>query len=194
MLLPGAAALAGDPIPGVDVKLGKNPGGSIMVSAATGADGAYQFKGLAPGNYDLFVGGQRVQTISVGANRSISGVLSRDGGKASITFNGQVGVVPDLPSAPASTTRSHLPRSSKVAENESPRPTNRGMTVAPGDVNGDGVETRKAAPKKPSAGRYSVDFDASTAAPSSYGCRTRHFRSRRCRWPHLLQHCAPAKS
>lgn len=193
LVLPGAAALAGDPIPGVDVKLGKNPGGNA-VAAPTGADGAYQFKGLAPGNYDLSVAGRLVQTITVGDRGSIGGVLSREpDGKASITFNGQVGVVPDLPSAPVSvtrsnkkagiaagqeplpddvlpsapvnTTRSDKPRNprpstfkggtvndpgsslkhpSKIAENNSPLPTNRGINIAPGDVNGDGVETRKA--------------------------------------------------
>lgn len=172
LVLPGAAALAGEPIPGVDVKLGKNPGGNA-VAAPTGADGAYQFKGLAPGNYDLSVAGRLVQTITVGDRGSIGGVLSREpDGKASITFNGQVGVVPDLPSAPINTSRSNkkagiakaeepppdgpanaivtsrsnIKRPSKVAENESPLPADRGITVAPGDVNADGVEARKAAP------------------------------------------------
>lgn len=104
LLLPGAAALAGEPIPGVDVNLNcKHPIQCIDgITATTRADGAYQFEGLAPGNYDLFVGGQRVQTISVGASRSISGVLSSEpGGKASISFNGQFGLVPDLPGARA---------------------------------------------------------------------------------------------
>lgn len=170
LLLPGAAALAGDPIPGVDVKLGKNPRGSIIASAPTGADGAYQFNGLAPGNYDLFVGGQRVQTIAVGNKGTIRGVLSSDGGKASITFNGQVGVVPDLPSAPVSVTRSNKkagvavgdvnrdgraeiravpPKTDgtgkpqfKVADNESPRPTDRAFldgNASPGIMTGAGA-------------------------------------------------------
>lgn len=111
LLLPGMAALAtSNPIPGVDIIVKKNPGPSMAVTVPTDADGAYQFKGLAPGKYDLSVTGQPVQTINVDKG-ILSGVLSREpDGKASITFNGQVGVVPDLPGAPVITTRSHLPR------------------------------------------------------------------------------------
>lgn len=89
----GAAALAGEPIPGVDVELGKNPGG-IAVSAPTNKDGTYQFTGLAPGRYDLSVAGQRVQTITVGTNRSIRGSLTRnDDGAASVTIGDRKPVV-----------------------------------------------------------------------------------------------------
>lgn len=93
LLLPGAAALAtSNPIPGVDIIVKKNPGG-IAVSAPTGADGAYQFKGLAPGNYDLSVAGQRVQTITVDNKGSIGGVLSEEpDGTASISVNGPSGL------------------------------------------------------------------------------------------------------
>ncbi|UUZ77032.1 carboxypeptidase-like regulatory domain-containing protein [Polaromonas sp. P1(28)-13] len=108
--MPGAAALAiGDPIPGIDIVvkcLGCTPP-FHGIPVPTGANGAYQFKGLAPGNYDLSVAGQRVQTITVDNKGTISGVLSSDSGKASITFNGQVGVVPKLPSAPVVTSRSN---------------------------------------------------------------------------------------
>lgn len=130
LLLPGSAALAGEPIPGVDIYLGKIPGG-IAVSAPTGSDGAYKFTGLVAGNYDLSVGGQRVQTVTVGANQGISGVLSSEpGGKASITFNGQVGVVPDLPGAPVSTSRSN--KKAGIAKGErSPLPTTEGTTTDP---------------------------------------------------------------
>jgi hypothetical protein len=84
--------MAGEPIPGVDVNLGKNPGGGI-ITTPTGADRTYQFKGLVAGSYDLIVGGQRVQTLTVGNQGSISGVLSREpDGTASITFNGPVGI------------------------------------------------------------------------------------------------------
>jgi len=119
LLLPGAAALAGEPIPGVDIYLGKNPGGN-PVAAPTGADGTYQFKGLAPGKYDLSIAGQRVQTISVDKG-TLGGVLSREpDGKASITFNGQVGVVPDLPSAPVNTSRSN--KKAGIAKGAVPTP------------------------------------------------------------------------
>ncbi|MHB1052345.1 MAG: carboxypeptidase-like regulatory domain-containing protein [Thiobacillus sp.] len=124
LLLPGAAALAiGTPIPGIDIVVKKNPGG-IAVSAPTGSDGTYQLQGLAAGSYDLSVGGKRVQTLRVGSDGRIKGVLSRQpDGKASITFNGQVGVVPDLPGAAISTARSNIKRPSKVgAASEGIRP------------------------------------------------------------------------
>ena len=101
---------ANDPIPGVDIIVEKNPPGhSIAVSAPTGSDGTYKLNGLEPGNYDLSIAGQRVQTIAVGANKTISGVLSRQpDGTASITFNGRVGsVLVGLPGAPISTSRSN---------------------------------------------------------------------------------------
>ncbi len=44
----------GDPIPGVDVKLGKNPGG-IAASATTNNLGNYTWKNLAVGNYTIYV-------------------------------------------------------------------------------------------------------------------------------------------
>jgi hypothetical protein len=104
----GSAALAiGEPIPGIDIVVKKNPGG-IPVTAPTETDGAYQFKGLAPGKYDLSVGGKRVQTLSVGSDGVIKGELNKQSdGTASITFNGQVGVVPDLPGAPVNVIRSN---------------------------------------------------------------------------------------
>jgi len=57
-----ATALAGDPVPGVDVELGKNPG-RVVASTPTNKDGIHQFTGLAPGKHDMSVAGQRVQTI-----------------------------------------------------------------------------------------------------------------------------------
>ena len=71
------AMAAIDPIPGVDIIVRSKPGG-IAIQVKTGADGTYKFTRLAPGNYDLSVAGQHVQTIIVGANRSVSGTLSRE--------------------------------------------------------------------------------------------------------------------
>lgn len=89
----GSTAQAiGEPIPGIDIVvkcLGCRPP-VHGISAPTGSDGTYEFTGLAAGEYDLSIAGRRVQAISVGANRSIGGVLNRQaGGMASITINGQ---------------------------------------------------------------------------------------------------------
>ncbi len=45
----------GGPIDGVDVKLGKNPGGSIMATTATSSTGIYTFAGVPYGNYTIYV-------------------------------------------------------------------------------------------------------------------------------------------
>jgi len=104
------AMAIGEPIPGIDIVvkcLGCSPP-YHGIPAPTGADGAYQFTGLAPGSYELSIGGRLVQTISLNKG-TISGVLSREpDGKASITFNGRiVPVVIGPPGAPVSTTRSN---------------------------------------------------------------------------------------
>ncbi len=132
LLLPGTAVLASsNPIPGVDIIVKKNPGHDYPITVPTDKNGTYKFTGLAAGNYDLSVGGQRVQTVTVGANQGISGVLSSEpGGKASITFNGLVSIVPDLPSAPVSTSRSN--KKAGIAKGEvSPIPTSGGTAADP---------------------------------------------------------------
>ncbi len=45
----------GEPIDGVDVKLGKNPGGSIMATTTTDTTGIYTFSGVPYGNYTIYV-------------------------------------------------------------------------------------------------------------------------------------------
>ncbi|MCE9539707.1 MAG: carboxypeptidase regulatory-like domain-containing protein, partial [Bacteroidetes bacterium] len=45
----------GEPIPGIDVKLGKNPGGSIVATTNTDSTGHFTFSGVANGNYTIFV-------------------------------------------------------------------------------------------------------------------------------------------
>ncbi|HQQ63174.1 MAG TPA: carboxypeptidase-like regulatory domain-containing protein [Pseudomonadales bacterium] len=70
-------AFAGEPIPGVDVNLGKNPGGAI-VTTRTGKDGSFKFTGLTPGKYDLRVKGQPDKLLSVGADGIVNGSLTKD--------------------------------------------------------------------------------------------------------------------
>lgn len=51
---PGFGRNDGDPIPGVDVKLGKNPGGSLMATSTTNSSGTYTFSNVAFGNYTIY--------------------------------------------------------------------------------------------------------------------------------------------
>jgi hypothetical protein len=45
----------GEPIPGVDIKLGKNPGGALMKNTSTDSSGNYTFSNVAFGNYTIYV-------------------------------------------------------------------------------------------------------------------------------------------
>ncbi|MCE3278992.1 MAG: hypothetical protein K0S44_1183 [Bacteroidetes bacterium] len=50
----GFDRIPGDPIPGVDIKLGRNPGGQLVTNTQTGASGGYTFTGIPvnlPGEY-----------------------------------------------------------------------------------------------------------------------------------------------
>ena len=49
----GSAAMAGEPIPGINVKLGKNPGGSSLQTTQSNSNGAFEFTNLQKGNYIL---------------------------------------------------------------------------------------------------------------------------------------------
>lgn len=52
-LLAGQAAVAGAPLKGVDVKLGKNPGGGIVARTTTDANGGFVFDNLPAGDYQI---------------------------------------------------------------------------------------------------------------------------------------------
>ena len=91
------ATKVGDPLPGKDVGLEGDPG-SIKVSARTDSTGAFNFDKLPAGRYKLTLAGLPPQSITLAAAGDIKGIVSRQSdGKASIAFNGQVGVVPDIP-------------------------------------------------------------------------------------------------
>lgn len=55
IVLSVASAIAGEPIPGVDVNLGKNPGGIVVARTKTDEKGRFVFENLAPGKYLLKV-------------------------------------------------------------------------------------------------------------------------------------------
>ncbi len=44
----------GEPIPGIDVKLGRNPGGQMVTSTSTNGTGEYTFANVAYGNYTVY--------------------------------------------------------------------------------------------------------------------------------------------
>jgi hypothetical protein len=66
LLLTTAIALAGAPLKGVDVKLGRNPGGSpAMRMITTGADGKADFGSLPAGSYWVVIGGSAASAGNV---------------------------------------------------------------------------------------------------------------------------------
>jgi hypothetical protein len=75
--LSASSVLAGAPLKGVDIKLGRNPGGCAARIAEThsAADGSFLFKGLKPGSYDVCVAGQPPRVVTVGASGVINGTV-----------------------------------------------------------------------------------------------------------------------
>ena len=92
-------ALAGDPIPGLDVKLGKNPGGIAFAQTKTGKDGRFVFDNLAAGSYHL----QALQDVST-TRQSINTAKSNIKGQmAVVNGNQEVTAVVELGMGDAST-------------------------------------------------------------------------------------------
>jgi len=60
---------AGEPIPGVDVKLGKNPGGGIAFTGKTGKDGKFSVN-LKEGNYELALSYDQIKRILSGIDKN----------------------------------------------------------------------------------------------------------------------------
>ncbi len=120
----GAAAWAiGSPIPGIDIVVRcdgcRPPVHGIM--ASTNSKGDVAFKDLALGEYDLSIAGQHVQTITVGANRSITGVLSREpDGTARISVSGQSRLVPLAMTAFEDLAKKHESRTKQLDNKQQP--------------------------------------------------------------------------
>jgi hypothetical protein len=58
--LPGGAVISamrqpGDPIPGLDVKLGKNPGGQLVQNTNSNTQGEFEFANLSAGDYSFII-------------------------------------------------------------------------------------------------------------------------------------------
>jgi hypothetical protein len=51
----GFVRVPGDPVPGVDVKLGRNPGGQLVANTQTDTAGEYEFMNVAFGDYTVYV-------------------------------------------------------------------------------------------------------------------------------------------
>ncbi len=77
-----SAALAGEPIPGVDFNLGKNPGG-IVAKGQSDANGNYRFSKLAPGKYELCIARQACKTVEVGKDGVLKGQVQKPTGQGS---------------------------------------------------------------------------------------------------------------
>lgn len=138
LALPGTAALATiDPIAGVDPTLGKNPGGSIIASAPTGVlsrrdDGAAYITFYRP-----------VGVLPIGPPSAI--IMAQSNIKRPAQPGIAVGDVngdgrAEIRTAPSKTDGTGKPQF-KVAENESPRPTDRVFldgNASPGIITGAG--------------------------------------------------------
>ena len=80
MLLVTTAAFAGDPIPGVDVKLGKIPNdGTIVASGRTDKNGTFTVGRIQVGNYNL-----RIGMIPAVPDQNTAGITISAGGQQEI--------------------------------------------------------------------------------------------------------------
>lgn len=71
-----APALAGAPLKGVDVKLGRNPGG-MVAARTTGGDGSFDFGVLPKGRYVITFGGAAGGPAVVNLKGSAEGAVHK---------------------------------------------------------------------------------------------------------------------
>ena len=131
--LPGGTSASPTPIPQkIELLVVIALRGGPAISIPTGPDGTFELKGLAPGKYELSVGGKSFNTLAVEPDGLASGrVLKSADGTLSI-FD-------------------RWGNSIKIAENTSPIPRDRvDLNVAVGDLNGDGKADARTAPGNPS--------------------------------------------
>jgi len=110
LLLTGSVVYAGEPIPGVDVKLGKNPGGSISVVGTSDAKGKFIVVIKEPGQYWVSVARKAGKPTPDQLSITASGTTLKKTGP--ITYDFTVG-------------REPVTLRGMVSENDSPRPTKR---------------------------------------------------------------------
>jgi len=76
-------AQAGAPLKGIDIKLGKNPGGTPMYSARTDEDGKFTFPKLPPGVYSLYISYDQVNEFAIKENGVKKYAIKENGVKKS---------------------------------------------------------------------------------------------------------------
>jgi hypothetical protein len=112
------SSVTGAPLKGVDVKLGKNPGGSAAARATTNAKGEFNFGVVPAGKYDLIVSppSDLADThAGGGAEKSINLNSSRSNVRLAIAIDGVKGgpIKKDLdfkPKEPDATQRAGKPK------------------------------------------------------------------------------------
>lgn len=111
LLFASTLAFAGEPIPGVDVNLGKNPGGSIAIVGVSDAKGQFVVVVKEPGQYRVSTSRKRDKPgPAYQLTLKATGTTLKESGP--LTFDFTVG-------------REPVTLRGMVAENDSPRPTKR---------------------------------------------------------------------
>lgn len=124
-------------------------GRDALVSASTRPDGTFDFRGLAPGRYDMTVGGLRGVSVDVGPDGVASGRLMR-GQDGSVSIFDRWG------------------NSVRIADNSSPIPQDRaGVNVAVGTINNNGTINDRAGVNV-AAGDVNGDGRADSRTASSF--------------------------
>jgi hypothetical protein len=95
---PGYTRNIGDPLPGVDIKIGRNPGGGIAANITTDANGQYQFTNLSNGSYTIYVdipgrGRDSSYTVTIDPNNTTYTYLNYVVDSNSVYIDNSVGII-----------------------------------------------------------------------------------------------------